>query len=143
MLHAGWIIRRDLRRAISLLQPTAQASAATLFSNGKVQIGRLGWARTCGFLARSDLLVKRSLTERTDRIRQLAAATLPLIVGVSYGDNPYSWGSAIVLGPMIVGIVMFFAYAAWEWKGTSTGTLAHVLFGNRNLPIAMLGAFLE
>ncbi|KAJ9659055.1 hypothetical protein H2198_003344 [Neophaeococcomyces mojaviensis] len=60
-----------------------------------------------------------------------------LLVGLSYGGNPYPWTSGYVLGPMITGIVLVTVFVAWEWKGTSTGILPHALFQDRNFAIVM------
>ncbi|KAL2839283.1 major facilitator superfamily domain-containing protein [Aspergillus pseudoustus] len=59
------------------------------------------------------------------------------LVGLNYGDNPYPWTSARVLGCLIPGIALCIAFGLWEWKGTAHGILPHRLFGDRNYPLAI------
>ncbi|KAL5329803.1 hypothetical protein ACEPPN_003322 [Leptodophora sp. 'Broadleaf-Isolate-01'] len=60
------------------------------------------------------------------------------MVGINYGDNPYPFSSAYVLGPMICGAVLLICFGLWEWMGTSTGVLPHALFHERNYSITLL-----
>ncbi|KAF2492735.1 MFS general substrate transporter [Lophium mytilinum] len=68
----------------------------------------------------------------------LVAAGLTLfLVGLFYGGNPDKWTSARVLAPLIVGAILLIIFGIYEWIGTKTGLLAHVLFKHRNFPIAL------
>lgn len=60
------------------------------------------------------------------------------LVGINYGGNPFAWSSAIVLGPMVAGIVLIFAFIGWVWKGTSTGVIPHIIFEDRNFTITLV-----
>lgn len=53
-----------------------------------------------------------------------------------YG-NPYSFNSAQVLGPFIVGVVLLLAFIGYEWILNKAGIMNHKLFRHRNFPIAL------
>lgn len=71
----------------------------------------------------------------------IAAGITLFLLGINFGDNPYSWGSGIVLGPMITGITLIVAFAIWEWKGTDHGLLPHELFADKNFTITVIIRF--
>ncbi|KAM0791525.1 hypothetical protein ACM66B_005975 [Microbotryomycetes sp. NB124-2] len=74
----------------------------------------------------------------------LAAGLSLFITGLSLGGNPRPWSSATVLATLLTGAASLFAFALYEWKGTSTGILHHQLFqGGRAFPILMVLIFVE
>ncbi|KAL3447613.1 major facilitator superfamily domain-containing protein [Aspergillus insuetus] len=87
------------------------------------------------------------VTETTiiQRMRQLDWCGIALVssgialflVGLNYGNNPYPWASARVLGCLIPGLILCVCFGLWEWKGTTHGILPHRLFGDRNYPLAI------
>lgn len=49
----------------------------------------------------------------------------------------YSWKSAKIIGPLVVGAVLLICFALYEWKGTREGLLHHDLFSrSRNFALA-------
>jgi len=74
----------------------------------------------------------------------LISAGLALFaIALQFSGNPYSWRDAHVLAIFIIGVVLLISFGAYEWLGRNDGILAHALFQDRNLPIALAGTFLE
>ncbi|KAL2840050.1 major facilitator superfamily domain-containing protein [Aspergillus pseudoustus] len=85
---------------------------------------------------------RASIIERLHRLDWYGIALVSsgislFLVGLHYGNNPYPWISATVLGCMIPGIVLCFCFGIWEWKGTDHGILPHRLFADRNYLLAI------
>ena len=51
-----------------------------------------------------------------------------LLTGLNLGGGVYSWTNVRTLTTLTIGIVIFLAFCAYEWKGTKTGILHHDLF---------------
>ena len=58
----------------------------------------------------------------------LAVGLTLLLTGLNLGGGLYSWTNVRTLTTLLIGIVVFFAFCAYEWKGTETGILHHDLF---------------
>ena len=58
----------------------------------------------------------------------LTAGLALFLTGLNLGGGLYAWTNAHTLGPLISGLVILFAFAVYEWKGTKTGILNHELF---------------
>ncbi|EXJ73007.1 uncharacterized protein A1O5_04156 [Cladophialophora psammophila CBS 110553] len=50
------------------------------------------------------------------------------LTGLNLGGNLYAWTNSRTLATLIVGIVILIAFGIYEWKGTKTGIMNHVLF---------------
>lgn len=68
----------------------------------------------------------------------VASGLTLFLVGIEYGNNPYPWTAATVLGPLLSGAILIVCFVLWEWKGTSTGIIPHVLFKDKNYPVTMI-----
>lgn len=63
------------------------------------------------------------LSEKLKRLDMPGTALLTggltlLLVGLGFGGAPYAWSAAIVVAPIVVGIVGLLSFGVWEWKGT-------------------------
>lgn len=58
----------------------------------------------------------------------LAAGLTLFLTGLNLGGNNYPWADRRVLATLIVGIVVFFGFGLYEWKGTKVGILHHDMF---------------
>lgn len=47
---------------------------------------------------------------------QLTAGLTLLLVGLSLGDNPWSWTNPRVLATLIAGIVLLVVFGVYEWR---------------------------
>lgn len=73
---------------------------------------------------------------------------VPGLVLFSYAltssSGVYPWSSSKIIGPLVVGVVLLFMFAIYEWKGTKTGMLHHGLFSRgRNFFICLVIIFAE
>lgn len=75
-------------------------------------------------------------------ISLLASGLLLLILGISFGGNPYPWSSATPISLIVVGFSLLVAFGAWETK-RGDGILPVAMFSNRNFPLAIISIFLE
>jgi MFS family permease len=72
----------------------------------------------------------------------LAASLVLFSMGLTWGNNPFSWTNAHVLAPLIVGIVIFAGFVAHQTFIKRDGLIHHDLFKkDRNFALA-LGCFL-
>ena len=72
----------------------------------------------------------------------LAAGLILFTMGLTWGNNPFSWSDAHVLAPLIVGLVIFGAFIAHQIYLKKDGLIHHDLFKkDRNFALA-LGCFL-
>lgn len=68
----------------------------------------------------------------------LAIGVTLLSIGLSWGQNPYPWKSARVLGPLVVGIVFLLAFAVHQTVLKKNGIIHHTLFKqDRNFALAL------
>ncbi len=66
-----------------------------------------------------------------------------LCTGLAWAQNPYPWANAHVLGPFLVGVVLLFLLAGYEWKIKKDGLFHHSLFRNRNFPLSLVCIYVE
>jgi predicted MFS family arabinose efflux permease len=64
-------------------------------------------------------------------------------MALSWSKNPYSWSSANILGPFIIGVVAMILFAVYEWRFKKDGILHHDLWDNRNFAVSLLVIFVE
>lgn len=67
----------------------------------------------------------------------IASGLTIFLVGLESGGNPKPWVSAEVLSCLIIGFILLVAFCLWEWKGTTTGILAHSLFSHPNFAVTL------
>jgi hypothetical protein len=66
----------------------------------------------------------------------LNSGLLLLLVGISIGGE-HPWSSAIVLSPLVIGIVELLAFWIWEWKGSTNPFMARELFAKQQRKFVM------
>jgi MFS family permease len=72
----------------------------------------------------------------------LAASLVVFTMGLTWGNNPFSWTNVHVLAPTIIGVVFFLVFIAHQTFFKKDGLIHHDLFKkDRNLALA-LGCFL-
>lgn len=74
----------------------------------------------------------------------LLAGLLPLLMGLSWANNPYPVTSLYVIVPIAIGCVSFILFGLYEWKGRTDGLVHHELFSqSRNFAICLVLIFVE
>ncbi|KAL6245159.1 hypothetical protein RBB50_007934 [Rhinocladiella similis] len=65
-------------------------------------------------------------------------------MGLSWANNPYPWHDAHVLGPFLVGVIMFILLGAYCWKLRKNSFIPHALFSrDKNLALSLFAIFCE
>ncbi|KAH6952541.1 putative siderophore iron transporter [Ilyonectria sp. MPI-CAGE-AT-0026] len=72
-----------------------------------------------------------------------APALVLFSMALSWSDNPYSWSSANILGPFIIGVVAMILFVIYEWHFKKDGMLHHELWRHRNFAISLFVIFVE
>lgn len=74
----------------------------------------------------------------------LASGMLLFVIGLSWADDPYSWSSAHVLAPLLVGIALIGLLAVHQSFFKKDGLMHHDLFSkDRNFALAAVVIFLD
>ncbi|EXK76588.1 hypothetical protein FOQG_18675 [Fusarium oxysporum f. sp. raphani 54005] len=66
-----------------------------------------------------------------------APALVLFSIALSWSDNPYSWSSAHILGPFVIGVITMILFVIYEWHFKKGGMLHHDLWRNRNFTISL------
>lgn len=87
-------------------------------------------------------------SQKLQKLDWIGYAILPpaltlLTVGLSYGNNPYSWRNAHTLAPLLCGIALGIVFIIYEVVFKKDGMLHHSLFQHRNFAIALLAICAE
>ncbi|KAL9561724.1 hypothetical protein ACKAV7_014116 [Fusarium commune] len=64
-------------------------------------------------------------------------------ISLSWSQNPYSWDSAQILAPFIIGIVALIIFIFYEWRFKKYGMLHHELWRHRNFALSLFVIFVE
>ncbi|EED15310.1 siderophore iron transporter, putative [Talaromyces stipitatus ATCC 10500] len=157
---------RPIGQASSSIASSVGASIGLLIGGGLLQHGnltnyRIYWYILAGFYVVATLgcfigynppprAVQASLSTseklyRLDWVGYLLFAPgLALFsMALAWSKNPYSWNSANILAPFIIGIVAMILFVVYEWRFKKDGILHHDLWTNRNLAISLLIMFVE
>lgn len=91
-----------------------------------------------------DGLSKMAIAKQIDYVGaflSIGGVTL-FLVGLQAGGYQYPWTTGRVLGPLIVGILMLFAFVAWEVLGTKKPMVPGEIFkGQRVVALALVIVF--
>ncbi|KAJ9094988.1 hypothetical protein QFC21_005781 [Naganishia friedmannii] len=67
-----------------------------------------------------------------------------ITIGLTWGKNPYGWGSAHVLAPLLIGVALAIALAIHQWKFRPDGVFdRHIFSKSRNPAIALVAVAIE
>ncbi|KAJ9115420.1 hypothetical protein QFC22_005177 [Naganishia vaughanmartiniae] len=67
-----------------------------------------------------------------------------ITIGLTWGKNPYGWGSAHVLAPLLIGVALALALAVHQWKFRRDGVFdRHIFSKSRNPAIALVAIAIE
>jgi hypothetical protein len=62
----------------------------------------------------------------------------PSLVGLQFGGTTFPWRSAQVITPMVIGLILFFLFVAWEWKGAKYPMVPAGMFKGQGVTAASL-----
>ncbi|KAJ6076990.1 siderophore iron transporter [Penicillium canescens] len=140
---------RPMGQASAMASASLGAIIGLLMGGGMLQHGnlphyRIYWYIEAGLYAIAVLGTSEKL-KRLDWFGYfLFAPGLALFsMALSWSKNPYSWSSANILGPFIIGVVAMILFAVYEWRFKKDGILHHDLWVNRNFAVSLLVIFVE
>ncbi|RDW79298.1 uncharacterized protein DSM5745_06150 [Aspergillus mulundensis] len=95
-----------------------------------------------------EVQVSLSTTEKLRRLDWVGYVLFPPALALfsmtlAWSDNPYSWSSANILGPFIIGVVAMVLFIIYECRFTKDGMLHHGLWRNRNFPVSLVVILVE
>lgn len=96
-----------------------------------------------------DLEIELTLREKLDRLDVigyvlLVVGSVLLCFGLTSSVSQFSWRSAGVLAPLVLGAFFLALFGAYEWKFRKDGLVHHQLFSRgRNFAVAQLCIFAE
>ncbi|UPK92886.1 hypothetical protein LCI18_003821 [Fusarium solani-melongenae] len=64
-------------------------------------------------------------------------------MALAWSDNPYTWDSANILGPFIIGVMAIILFIVYEWRFKKDGILHRDLWHHRNTAVSLFIIFVE
>ncbi|EEU33362.1 uncharacterized protein NECHADRAFT_30516, partial [Fusarium vanettenii 77-13-4] len=157
---------RPMGQASASLAASLGATIGLLMGGGLLQHGNLSnyriyWYIEAGLYAIAaigcqlgynppprELQLSLNLSEKLNRLDWIGyflfAPGLTLFsMALAWSDNPYSWDSANILGPFIIGVMAIILFVVYEWRFKKDGILHHDLWHHRNFAVSLFVIFIE
>ncbi|KAJ6038236.1 siderophore iron transporter [Penicillium canescens] len=144
---------RPMGQASAMVASSLGAITGLLMGGGMLQHGnlthyRIYWVSYRLQSSPRELQASLSTYEKLNRLDWIgyflfAPGLVLFSMALSWSNNPYSWSSANILGPFIIGVVAMILFAVHEWRFKRDGILNHDLWVNRNFAVSLLVIFVE
>jgi MFS family permease len=72
-----------------------------------------------------------------------SGASCALLIGITTGGTLYSWSSAPVLVPLLLGLALYMAFILYEWKTATDPMIPLRVFNDRTAASAFFSAFIH